>query len=146
MKLNKFKSLLAFLLVCGLTVSAASCGGETSTSDSSTQSSESVADSSSDSADSSAEQPDTTAPVITYADGKKDSYTMVSGEKVTLPSATAADEKDGAVDVDVSVTSKGASIVKTEAGYEFSSTTAGTYQIWKCNILLKHIIFVLQIQ
>ena len=61
MKLNKFKSLLAFLLVCGLTVSAASCGGETSTSDSSTQSSESVADSSSDSADSSsdssAEQP-----------------------------------------------------------------------------------------
>lgn len=129
MKLNKFKSLLAFLLVCGLTVSAASCGGETSTSDSSTQSSESVADSSSDSADSSAEQPDTTAPVITYADGKKDSYTMVSGEKVTLPSATAADEKDGAVDVDVSVTSKGASIVKTEAGYEFSSTTAGTYQV-----------------
>ena len=87
MKLNKFKSLLAFLLVCGLTVSAASCGGETSTSDSSTQSSESVADSSSDSADSSsdssAEQPDTTAPVITYADGKKDSYTMVSGEKVS---------------------------------------------------------------
>ena len=87
------------------------------------QKEESGSDSSSDS---SAEQPDTTAPVITYADGKKDSYTMVSGEKVTLPSATAADEKDGAVDVDVSVTSKGASIVKTEAGYEFSSTTAGT--------------------
>lgn len=138
MKFNKFKSLLAFLLVCGLTVSAASCGGETSASDSDShaQSSESVSaggsDSESDSEQSSSEsgeQPDTAPPVITYAAGKKDSYTVISGEKVTLPSATAEDDKDGAVDVDVSVTSKGASLVKTEAGYEFTSVTAGTYQV-----------------
>ncbi len=132
MKFNKCKSLLAFLLVCGMTVSAASCGGGTtnSGSESPTQSSDTAPDKSDTAPDTgSVEQPDTTAPVIKYADGKKDSYTVASGAKVTLPAATATDDKDGAVDVDVSVTSKGAALSKTADGYEFSSTTSGNYKI-----------------
>lgn len=72
---------------------------------------------------------DTTAPVITYAQTPQEKYTMVSGASVKLPLATAIDSKDGDVDVNVEVTSKGATLSKGTDGYTFTSKTAGKYKI-----------------
>lgn len=72
---------------------------------------------------------DTTAPVITFGSGKQDSYTIVAGQVAILPLATATDNVDGEVEVDVSVTSKGATVVKDDDAYLFTSNTAGEYKV-----------------
>lgn len=75
------------------------------------------------------ENGDTEAPVITYATGKQDSYTTTAGTPVTLPSATANDAVDGEVELEVTVTSKGATVTKANNGYTFASDTAGEYDV-----------------
>lgn len=75
------------------------------------------------------ENADTEAPVITYAAGKQDSYTTTAGTPVTLPSATATDAVDGEVELEVTVTSKGATVTKAADGYTFASDTAGEYDV-----------------
>ncbi|MBE7087108.1 MAG: hypothetical protein E7369_02260 [Clostridiales bacterium] len=72
---------------------------------------------------------DTTSPVITFAQGKQDSYTTTAGTAVTLPLATVTDNVDTELELDVSVTSKGATITKKTEGYEFLSDTASTYYV-----------------
>ncbi len=75
------------------------------------------------------ENGDTEAPVIAFATGKQDSYTTTAGTPVTLPSATATDAVDGEVELDVTVTSKGATLTKVADGYTFASDTAGEYDV-----------------
>ncbi len=75
------------------------------------------------------ENGDTEAPVIAFATGKLDSYTTTAGTPVTLPSATATDAVDGEVELDVTVTSKGATLTKVDDGYTFASDTAGKYDV-----------------
>lgn len=72
---------------------------------------------------------DTTAPVITFGSGKEDSYTVQAGGLLSLPSATANDDVDGSVEVDVSVTSKGATVSPNYSKYTFESNTAGEYKV-----------------
>lgn len=72
---------------------------------------------------------DEVEPVITFAEGKQDSYTIVAGQVAILPLATATDNVDGEVELDVSVTSKGATVVKDDDGYLFTSSTAGEYKV-----------------
>lgn len=72
---------------------------------------------------------DTTAPIIVFATEPQAKYTFTAGASVKLPLATATDDKDGSLDVNVEVTSKGASIAKENDGFVFSSKTAGTYKV-----------------
>ena len=72
---------------------------------------------------------DEVAPVITFAEGKQNSYTVTAGQTVTLPLATATDNVDGEVNVEVSVTAKGASVSRVDDGYMFKSVTAGVYKV-----------------
>lgn len=72
---------------------------------------------------------DEVAPVITFAEGKQNSYTVTAGQTLTLPLATATDNVDGEVNVEVSVTTKGATVTKATDGYTFASVTAGSYQV-----------------
>ena len=136
MKASKF--LLAAILSVVLAFSVVACTGsgngstqESEPESQSTSVTESVVESEPESESESESQPeeDTTAPKINFAEGKVDNYTVVAGQTLLLPAATAIDDKDGEVEIEVSVTTRGATVTPVEEGYQFASETAGEYEI-----------------